>query len=316
MPWVKLFIDMLDDHKIGKLPRSTRLRFVELLLIAGECDADGGLINGDAPMNLEDIAWRLRDTAEAVGSDIAKLTAAGVLSDDSGVLCITNFSKRQGRSQSDKRAQWRERKARQKENDPKDAEGFTRESRVNHASREEESREEKSREEKNDGAFAPIIIPPPADADIANATAKTDFDALAREAGIHNQPAPRKPRKSPANLTIDTADDERVKAYLRILCQDEITPTNAALIQKRVSDLGLWVATLERWARGNGSESYRPTNFSAMFENYDRRVVAANVPQTVPPAGKPAPLSYFGEGGVLDQAMNAVWGDWEKGNGN
>jgi hypothetical protein len=142
-------------------------------------------------------------------------------------------------------------------------------------------------EEKDDGAGAPIITPVPAGADVANATASTDFDAQARAAGIHNQSAPpRKPRKSPANLTLDTADDERVKAYLRILCQHEITQTNAGLICQRVSDLGLWVAALERWAQGDGSVSYRPTNFSGLFENYDRRVTAASTPKPAQSNGR------------------------------
>ena len=145
------------------------------------------------------------------------------------------------------------------------------------------TRKNKTEARKDDGANAPIIITQLApDADVANATAKPDFDKLAREAGIHNQPAPRKPRKLATNLTVDTTDDERVKAYLRILHQDEITLTNAGMIERRVSDLGLWVATLELWARGNGSTSYNPTNFAGMFENYDRRVIAANTPKTQP----------------------------------
>jgi hypothetical protein len=165
----------------------------------------------------------------------------------------------------------------------------------------------KSRNDR--GAFAPIITPVSPDASVANATAKTDFDALAREAGIHNQSAPpRKPRKLATNLTLDTTDDECVKAYLRILCQDEITQTNAGMITKRVSDLGLWVATLEQWARGNNGMSYNPTNFSAMFDNYDRRVIAANTPKTTTGNGR-QPLAEPAGFAVLRQMMGSNNGE-------
>jgi hypothetical protein len=313
MPWVKLYIDMLDDTKLGKLSRSHRLLFVELLLLAGECDADGGLINGDTPMTTEDIAWRLRADQSEVFAGKAELMKAGLLVIDADVTCITNFSKRQGRSQADKRAAWRERKQRQKENDLK-AES---DSRVNHAGvtqdsppRVEESREEgEERRGEDICAGAPIITPISPDADIANATAKTDYDALARSAGIANQPAPqRKPRKLATNLTVDTTDDERVRAYLRILRQDEITRSNAEHIASRVSDLGLWVATLERWAYGDGSVSYKPTNFSGMFENYDRRVTQAGATKPANTNGR-QPLAEPKGFAVLRQMMGGGNGE-------
>jgi hypothetical protein len=300
MPWVKLFIDLLDDHKVGKLPRSPRLRFIELLLIAGECDADGGLINGGTPMTVADIAWRLRDSVESVGADIAALIAAGLLNVDSDVLCIVNFSKRQGRSQAEKRAQWRERKVRQRGNPPSGGNA----SRVTHAGippsdagdsppRVEESRgeEEESRGDVEGSAGAPPASSTPPSADDTGTPPNSDDTGKGKG----------RPRKSPANITMETADDDRVKAYLRILHQHEITPTNVGYIKERVSDLVLWEATLTRWAQGDGERSWGIKEFGKMFDNYDRRVIAASTKTpgdakpSAQPQATPAPLTGAGK---------------------
>ena len=115
MPWIKLFTEFLDDTKIRRLTRSARLTFTQLLLIAGECDADGMLVNGDDALSLDDVAWRVREPIELITADINDLVVAGLVAADDGVLTITNFSKRQGRSQSDKREQWRARKQKQRD---------------------------------------------------------------------------------------------------------------------------------------------------------------------------------------------------------
>src|SRR3990167_612210 len=105
MPWVKLYTDFLDDRKIGLLPDILKLRFIQLVLVAGECDAEGYIIDGAGPLSIKDIAWRLRMDPEQLGQEISELTGAGLLSEDvdTGALLIINFSKRQGRSRSEKR---------------------------------------------------------------------------------------------------------------------------------------------------------------------------------------------------------------------
>jgi hypothetical protein len=60
MPWVKIYTEMIDDPKIGRLNDATKWRFVSLVLLAGECDRDGALISGNESMSVTDIAWRLR----------------------------------------------------------------------------------------------------------------------------------------------------------------------------------------------------------------------------------------------------------------
>jgi len=112
MPWVKLYGEFIDDPKIGALSETAKLRFVQLILLAGECDADGILAAGDEPMTIEMIAWRLRISADQLAADIAALEKGGMLRRQDGVIELVNFDKRQGRGQTDKRQEWRERKAR------------------------------------------------------------------------------------------------------------------------------------------------------------------------------------------------------------
>lgn len=154
MPWVKLYTEMLDDPKIGRLPDAIKWRFVSLILLAGECDQDGALQASDKPMSIDDIAWRLRMPSEQCEAEIESLLMCGVLELDADVYYLPKFSDRQGRPQSEKRAQWRERQARyreSKETQDKTQESVTRDSPVTNASRVEKRRVEKSRVEKSAG---------------------------------------------------------------------------------------------------------------------------------------------------------------------
>jgi len=144
MPWVKLYTEMLDDAKIGRLQDAVKWRFVSLVLLAGECDQDGALIISDKPMSIDDIAWRMRITREQCETEIETLLMCGVISLDDDLYYLPKFSDRQGRPQSERRAMWRERQARLRERKETD-ESVTRESPVTNASRVEKSREEKSR---------------------------------------------------------------------------------------------------------------------------------------------------------------------------
>ncbi len=164
MPWVKLWNDFLDDPKMGRLARSTRLTYIELILIAGECDANGNLTNGEIPMTVDDITWRLRVDKESFIADLKALMKAGVIQLLGGTYLVVNFEKRQGRSQTEKRAMWRERQTRYREKQTKqDIPAalevtnalVTRDTPVTNASSIEKRREEERRGEERSGAFAP-----------------------------------------------------------------------------------------------------------------------------------------------------------------
>ena len=99
MPWIKLWTDFPDDPKIAKCSEGAQLLFAKLLCIAGQCDAEGYLVNGDDPLTRWDIAWRLRMELERTESLIDELIGFDLLATDGDYLLIPNFSKRQGRSQ-------------------------------------------------------------------------------------------------------------------------------------------------------------------------------------------------------------------------
>src|SRR3990167_474290 len=95
MPWVKLYTEALDDPKLGRLPDSLKWRFVQFVMLAGECDAEGYLISGSEPMTVQDLAWRLRIDEKQLEEDTAALSLAGLIVNDDGAWLIVNFSKRQ-----------------------------------------------------------------------------------------------------------------------------------------------------------------------------------------------------------------------------
>ena len=158
MPWVKLWTDFLDDPKLGFVSDAAQLLFVKLMLLAGDCDAEGYLVNGDEPLTIEEIGWRLRINPATMQGPLTELTDAGLIKDDDGIILIVNFQKRQGRSQSEKREQWRKRKQRQR-----DKENVTGESPVTPASvtpLEGEGEETRS-ERESEGEGEKSVPPPP-----------------------------------------------------------------------------------------------------------------------------------------------------------
>jgi hypothetical protein len=58
--WIKLYLEILNDSKMGKLPDWLWRRAIELFLLAGE-NGDDGLLRP-----VPDLAWRLRPCAELV----------------------------------------------------------------------------------------------------------------------------------------------------------------------------------------------------------------------------------------------------------
>lgn len=149
MIWIKMYPEMLDDVKFKRVPESTKWRFVQLLLLAGECDAAGAFVSGAEPMTIDDIAWRLRIDAKTCTEDIEILIGIGVLIWIDGILTITRFSDRQGPTQEEKREAWNNRQRRRRDRSKPDTapqteeqpapesdltpENVTRDTRVTHA---------------------------------------------------------------------------------------------------------------------------------------------------------------------------------------
>jgi hypothetical protein len=103
--WVKLYQDILDDPKIGRLRVELKWRFIECLLVAGENGEEGILPTA------QDMAWRLRYNFEQLETDLGELAEAGLIDMVDGRWRVTKFKKRQEPSKAAlKQRRYRQRK--------------------------------------------------------------------------------------------------------------------------------------------------------------------------------------------------------------
>jgi len=87
--WIKLYHEILDDSKVMMLRPNLRWRFIESLLMAGEVN-EGGLL-----LDTRQYAWRVRDSFEVVETELTELLDAGLLAKKGGKWYIPKFSDRQ-----------------------------------------------------------------------------------------------------------------------------------------------------------------------------------------------------------------------------
>lgn len=232
MPWIKFYVEFLDDPKIGRLGDRQKLRFVQLLLLAGECDMDGMLVNGDTALTSKDIAWRIRSDQREVFDDIAALVDVGLVAMDDEAITIVNFSKRQGRSQAERRAQWRESKQRRK--------SFQEDSKRNPVGFQalEESRVEKRREEEELQAQrpnnAPVIVTPQAASHVSMTPPPSN-------------PEPATPKRSkPARK--QSENYQPIFGWLQEFCQVN-APARIGRAAKSIDDSGAILGACAHFAR-------------------------------------------------------------------
>jgi hypothetical protein len=104
--WIKLYIEMLDDPKMARMPNHLWRRSVELFLLAGREGNDGTL------PPVEEMAWILRLSEMKVLEDLQSLAEAGVVHmAEPGKWMVTGFAKRQSAVPMEERVrQYRERK--------------------------------------------------------------------------------------------------------------------------------------------------------------------------------------------------------------
>lgn len=106
--WIKLYHEILDDPKMGRLSDHAWRRTIELFLIAGE-SGNGGFLPP-----VEDIAWRLRTSVDDVTAILQELETVGITSqtDDGWLVC--NFATRQDKiSNADRQRKYRNRQHKQ-----------------------------------------------------------------------------------------------------------------------------------------------------------------------------------------------------------
>lgn len=88
--WIKLYHEILDDPKMGRLPAALFRRTIELFLMAGDYDREGQL---PPPA---DIAWRLRVPEDILRAQMEALREVEILSrDENDGWVVTHFRERQ-----------------------------------------------------------------------------------------------------------------------------------------------------------------------------------------------------------------------------
>lgn len=87
--WIKLYHEIIDDPKMGRLTDRLWRRTIELFLMAGDIDKTGKL------PAVDDLSWRLRVPIDDLETDLADLASVGILHKSNGSWIVTNFAKRQ-----------------------------------------------------------------------------------------------------------------------------------------------------------------------------------------------------------------------------
>jgi len=88
--WIKLYHEILDDPKMGRLSDRLWRRTVEMFLFAGKHEGDGCL------PPIEDMAWSLRVTPEQLQSELDELERIGIIRQDDGAgPFVVHFEQRQ-----------------------------------------------------------------------------------------------------------------------------------------------------------------------------------------------------------------------------
>jgi hypothetical protein len=102
--WIKMYLEILDDPKMGRLANHLWKRAVELFLLAGREGNDGAL------PPVEEMAWTLRLAADKVLEDIHSLEEVGVVREkEPGTWLVTHFKERQISESYDRVKRFRER---------------------------------------------------------------------------------------------------------------------------------------------------------------------------------------------------------------
>ncbi len=99
LPWMKMWLEALDDPKLTKLSLAERGAWWGLLKLAGKCDAGGKLLSGGQGLDIDEIADALHvktsDDRQALESMIAKMEKRGSLRWNDGVLIVVHYEERQ-----------------------------------------------------------------------------------------------------------------------------------------------------------------------------------------------------------------------------
>ena len=99
LPWMKMWVEALDDPKLTRLSLAERGAWWGLLKLAHKCAAKGKLLSGGIGLDMDEIADALHiktsDDRQALKSMIAKMEKRGSLVWNDDVLTIVHYEERQ-----------------------------------------------------------------------------------------------------------------------------------------------------------------------------------------------------------------------------
>ncbi len=87
--WIKLYHEILDDPKMGRMPDKLWRRTIELFLLAGDINQDGLL------PSIQDMAWRLRISVDKLSKELKQLITFNIIQKNSEKYIVTKFAERQ-----------------------------------------------------------------------------------------------------------------------------------------------------------------------------------------------------------------------------
>jgi DNA-binding transcriptional regulator YhcF (GntR family) len=104
--WIKLYDEILDDPKMGRLSDGAFRLCINLFLLAGRSEERDGRLP-----DFGDIAWTLRLSGEDMNKHWAELERAGIVYVKDDIPNVANFDKRQSAvTDAERMRQYRERK--------------------------------------------------------------------------------------------------------------------------------------------------------------------------------------------------------------
>jgi hypothetical protein len=109
--WIKLYVEILDDPKMGRLSNHLWRRAIELFLLAGKNGNDGLL------PPVEEMAWVLRLSNDKLLEDLIGLAEVGVVHETPEGWVVTHFKDRQHSESYERVKRYRERESNAKSNE-------------------------------------------------------------------------------------------------------------------------------------------------------------------------------------------------------
>lgn len=99
LPWIKMWLEALDDPKLTRLSLAERGAWWGLLELAGKCSAGGKLISGEVGLDIDEIADALHiktsEDRQALESMITKMGKRGSLRWNDNILFVVHYEERQ-----------------------------------------------------------------------------------------------------------------------------------------------------------------------------------------------------------------------------